>query len=129
MLELVERYLKRFVVGTALIAATTVSFPRPAQADATSTAIAAAAGAIVGALLLDGNNQPYYVNNNRKYYVTQQEANYWRSRHKVVVRKAYVPEAEYPVARNAGYRVPQQQAMQNTQRNANKGRDRGNQGR
>jgi hypothetical protein len=128
MLELVPISLKRLALGTALIAAITVSLPRPAQADTSSTLMAVAAGAIVGALLLDGNNQPYYVNNNRKYYVSQQEASYWRSQHHVVVRRAYVPEAEYPVARNAGYRVPQQQAMRGGQRDSNHDQDRGNQG-
>jgi hypothetical protein len=110
MREFVQTALKRSALGIALVATTVVSLPRPAQADtATTTAIIAGAAAIVGALLVDGNNQPYYVSNNRKYYVTQNEASYWRSHHKVVVRRAYVPETEYPVARNAGYRVPQQQ--------------------
>lgn len=106
----VQSILQRLVVGTAIVAATAVSIPRPAQADTASTvAIIAGAATIVGALLLDGNNQPYYVNNNRKYYVTQNEASYWRSHHNVVVRRAYVPENEYPVARNAGYNVQQRQ--------------------
>ena len=55
---------------------------------------------IVGALLIDANNRPYYVKNNRRYYVTQPEAQYYRSHHHVVQRRAYVPEQEYPVARN-----------------------------
>jgi hypothetical protein len=110
MREFVQTALKRSVVGIALIATTVVSMPRPAQADtATTVAIVAGAAAIVGALLVDGNNQPYYVQNNRKYYVTQNEAQYWRSHHKTVVRRAYVPETEYPVARSAGYRGPAQQ--------------------
>ena len=120
-MKIIQNTLRIFVVGSAFVAVTTVSIPRPAQADtATTAAIVTGAAAIIGALLLDGNNQPYYVNNNRKYYVTQPEANYWQSHHNVVVRKAYVPESEYPVARNAGYRVPQEQHGNN--------QGRGNQG-
>ena len=55
---------------------------------------------IVGALLIDANNRPYYVKSNHRYYVTQPEAQYYRSHHNVVQRKAYVPEREYPIARN-----------------------------
>ena len=123
-MKLIKNALKYFVVGTAIVAVTTVSIPRPAQADTASTAaIIAGAAAIVGALLLDGNNQPYYVNNNRKYYVTQPEASYWQTHHHTVVRRAYVPENEYPVARNAGYRIPPGQQQQgNNQRHGNQGR-------
>jgi hypothetical protein len=95
------RAFKGLAVGTALVAAITISLPRPAQADTTSTALfAVGAAAIVGALLYDGNNRPYYVNNNRRYYVTQGEASYYRSHHRVVQRQAWVPENEYPVQRN-----------------------------
>jgi hypothetical protein len=73
---------------------------QPARADTSSTMAIAGAAAIVGALLLDGNNRPYYVQNNRRYYVSQQEANTWRQRHHVVQRQAWVPEREYPVARD-----------------------------
>lgn len=53
---------------------------RPAQADTASTLIlAAAAGAIVGSLFTDSNNQPYYVNNGRHVYVTKNTANYYRA--------------------------------------------------
>jgi hypothetical protein len=53
---------------------------RPAQADTASTIIlAAAAGAIVGSLFTDSNNQPYYVNNGRHVYVKQSTANYYRA--------------------------------------------------
>lgn len=73
----------------------------PAKANTASTvAIAAGAAAIVGALLYDGNNHPYYVRNNHRYYVTQQEAQYYRGHHRGYTRKAYVPEQEYPVARD-----------------------------
>jgi hypothetical protein len=73
----------------------------PAKADTASTvAIAAGAAAIVGALLYDSNNHPYYVRDNHRYYVTQNEANYYREHHHGYVRQAYVPEREYPVARD-----------------------------
>ncbi|MFY9779650.1 MAG: hypothetical protein WAJ85_03945 [Candidatus Baltobacteraceae bacterium] len=72
-----------------------------AKADTTSTAlIAAGAAAIVGALLYDASNHPYYVSNKHRYYVTQNEAQYYRSHHRGVVRNAYVPEQEFPVARD-----------------------------
>jgi hypothetical protein len=75
--------------------------PAPAKADTTSTALfAVGAAAIVGALLYDGNNRPYYVRNNHRYYVTQGEAQYYRNHHHGYVRQAYVPEPEYPVARD-----------------------------
>lgn len=75
--------------------------PVVAKADTASTAaIVAGAAAIVGALVYDSNNHPYYVRNNRRYYVTQQEAQYYRSRHRGVQRNAWVPEPEYPVARD-----------------------------
>ena len=60
----------------------------------------AGAAAIVGALIYDGNNHPYYVRNNHRYYVTQQEATYYRGHHQGYTRQAYVPEREYPVARD-----------------------------
>jgi len=91
--------LKTLAFGTALAAALTISLPRPAQADAQSTATIVGAAAIVGALLIDGNNQPYYINNNRRYYVSQDQATYYRSHHHMVQRRAWVPENEYPVAR------------------------------
>jgi len=119
--KIIQNTLKYFVVGAAIVAVTAVSIPRPAQADTASTAaIIAGAAAIVGALLLDGNNQPYYVNNNRKYYVTKPEASYWQTHHHTVVRRAYVPENEYPVARSAGYRIPEQQ-RRNNQGHGNQG--------
>jgi hypothetical protein len=116
----IQNALKGLAIGTALVAATTFSMPRPAQAQSAAELIAIGAGAIVGALLVDGNNQPYYVSNNRKYYVTQNEASYWRAHHHVVVRQAWVPENEYPVQRNAGYRIP---AQQMAQQRGNQGHD------
>jgi hypothetical protein len=108
---------KGLAVGTALATAITISLPRPVQADTTSTALfAVGAAAIVGALLYDGNNHPYYVNNNRRYYVSQNEAQYYRSHHRMVQRQAWVPEYEYPVQRNAGYN------MQYRDRNRDQGR-------
>ncbi len=105
-----KNILKPIAIGTALIAAATISVPSPAQASTTSTVlIAAGAAAIVGALLIDSNSHPYYVKNNRRYYVTQNEASYYRSHHQVVQRQAWVPENEYPVQRNAGYPMRQQQ--------------------
>jgi hypothetical protein len=75
------------------------------RADTGSTAaIVAGAAGIVGALLYDGSNRPYYVRDNRRYYVSQNEAQYYRSHHHGVERRAFVPEAEYPVARNANGR-------------------------
>jgi len=98
--------LKGFAVGTAFVAAVTIALPRPVQADATSTALfAVGAAAIVGALLYDGNNQPYYVNNNRRYYVSQNTAMYYRNHHQGYMRQAWVPEREYPVAQNGGYNM------------------------
>lgn len=98
--------LKGLAVGTALVAAITISLPRPVQADTTSTALfAVGAAAIVGALLYDGNNQPYYVKNNRRYYVSRNEAAYYRSHHHLVQRQAWVQEYDYPVQRNAGYEM------------------------
>jgi len=93
--------LKRATAIASLIVAGTLVAPQPAPADTESTAaIIAGAVGIVGALLIDANNRPYYVKNNRRYYVTQPEAKYYRGHHKVVQRQAYVPEQEYPVARN-----------------------------
>ena len=75
--------------------------PMPAKADTASTmAIIAGAAAIVGALLYDNNGHPYYIRDNRRYYVTQDEANYYREHHRGYERRAYVPEREYPVARD-----------------------------
>jgi hypothetical protein len=96
----IQNALKVFVVGAAVVAVTTVSIPRPAQADtATTAAIIAGAAAIVGVLLYDANQQPYYVSNNRRYYVSQPEATYYRSHYHAVQRQAWVPEQSYPVAR------------------------------
>jgi hypothetical protein len=120
MTDSVQRSLRTLVVGTALVSAVTISIPKIAQANTTSTAlIAAGAAAIVGALLIDSNNRPYYVNNDRRYYVSQNEATYYRSHHRTVQRQAWVPESEYPVQRNAGYRIPQQ-SRQGYQGNGNR---------
>ncbi len=88
-------------LGGLLVLGSIGGTPTAAKADTASTvAIAAGAAAIVGALLYDGNNHPYYVRNNHRYYVTQNEAQYYRGHHQGVTRQAYVPEREYPVARN-----------------------------
>jgi hypothetical protein len=75
--------------------------PSVAKADTASTAaIIAGVAAITGAILYDSSNHPYYVRNNHRYYITQNEEQYYRSHHHGVVRRAYVPEQEYPVARD-----------------------------
>lgn len=108
-----QNIFRNLVAGLVLVAATIVFIPRPVQANTTSTVlIAAGAAAIVGALLMDSNNRPYYVSNNRRYYVTQNEASYYRSHHRVVARQAWVPENEYPVQRNAGYPIRERQQQQ-----------------
>ncbi|MFZ1124761.1 MAG: hypothetical protein WAN59_06460 [Candidatus Baltobacteraceae bacterium] len=88
-------------LGGLLVLGTLGGTQTTVKADTASTAaIVAGAAAIVGALLYDSNNRPYYVSNNHRYYVTQNEAQYYRGHHHVVVRKAYVPEQEFPVARD-----------------------------
>lgn len=88
-------------LGGLLLAGTLGGAPIAARADTASTAaIVAGAAAIVGALIYDSNNHPYYVRNNRRYYVTPQEAQYYRAHHRGYQRNAYVPEPEYPVARD-----------------------------
>jgi hypothetical protein len=96
---------KRYLVPTALagllVASSLTAAPTRADADAASTAaIAAAAGAVVGALLYDSSNHPYYVRDGHRYYLTSGEAQYYRAHHHGVMRSAYVPEREYPVARD-----------------------------
>ncbi len=94
-------HLVSTTLGGLLTLAAFAGTPTIAKADTASTAaIVAGAAAIVGALLYDGSNHPYYVRNNRRYYVTQNEAQYYRSRHQGVQRNAWVPENEYPVARD-----------------------------
>jgi hypothetical protein len=96
-----SRSSKALAVGAALVAAVTISLPRPAQADTTSTALfAVGAAAIAGALLYDANNQPYYIRDNHRYYVSRQAAAYYREHHPGYMRQAWVPEREYPVAHN-----------------------------
>jgi hypothetical protein len=96
-----HRIVTGLLAGAMLIGGALGPTTQPAKADTASTAaIVAGAAAIVGALLIDNNNRPYYVNGGRRYYVTQSEASYWRQHHRVVQRRAYVPEQEYPVARN-----------------------------
>jgi hypothetical protein len=109
----ISQSFQRFALGAGLIATIAIGAPRPAQANTTSTAfIIAGAAAIVGALLVDSQNKTYYVKNNKRYYVTPDEATYYRSHHKVVERKAYVPENEYPVAQSADARMQQQRNSQ-----------------
>jgi hypothetical protein len=69
-----------FFVAATIATLAVVPFARPAMADTTSTAaIAIGAAAIVGAILMDSNNQPYYVNNGRHVYVSRDTANYYRA--------------------------------------------------
>jgi hypothetical protein len=89
------------VTGGMLAMSFLTGMPAAARADTASTAaIVAGAAAIAGALLYDANNHPYYVRDNHRYYVTQPEAQYYRSHHHGVTRQAFVPEQEYPVARD-----------------------------
>ncbi|MGP6156763.1 MAG: hypothetical protein ACLPYS_04465 [Vulcanimicrobiaceae bacterium] len=105
MKDAVGNSLRRLVVASALLGTAAVSLSGAAQANTTSTiAIAAGAAAIVGALLIDGNNQPYYIYNNQRHYVSQDQANYYRQHHRVVQRRAYVPESEYPIYNNSRHR-------------------------
>jgi hypothetical protein len=68
------------IIAASLATAALLPVARPAQADTTSTILlAAAAGAIVGTLLTDSNNQPYYVSNGRHVYVSRNTANYYRA--------------------------------------------------
>jgi hypothetical protein len=68
------------VLAAAVATVAFVPMARPAVADTTSTVIlAAAAGAIIGSLFTDANNQPYYVSNGRHVYVSQNTANYYRA--------------------------------------------------
>ena len=74
--------MKKLVLAflvTTLFAGTFGFATRPAQADTNST-IAIAAAAIVGILLFDSNNQPYYVRGDRRYYVSQPVAAYYVQR-------------------------------------------------
>jgi hypothetical protein len=124
-----QHIFKSLAIGSALVAVTTVSLPAPAKADTASTLlIAAGAAAIVGALLTDSNNHPYYVSNNRRYYVTQNEATYYRSHHQGVQRQAWVPENEYPVQRNAGYSMQRQQSAHSMGQQRNQGQGNQNRG-
>ncbi len=72
--------LYSLALATAIAAVAVLPIARPAQADTASTVgIAAAAALIVGSLLVDSNNQSYYVNNGRHVYVNQDTANYYRN--------------------------------------------------
>jgi hypothetical protein len=72
--------LRTAAVAGLAIAATTFIAPRPASADAASTAaITGAAAAIVGGLLFDSNNRPYYNRGGRRYYVSAPVAREYRN--------------------------------------------------
>jgi hypothetical protein len=88
-------------LGALAIAASLAATELPAHADTASTAaIVAGAAGIVGALLYDANNRPYYIRSGHRYYVTSGEASYYRSHHHGVERRAFVPEQEYDVRRD-----------------------------
>lgn len=68
------------LMAATLATVAVLPVPRPAQADTASTLlIAGAAAMIVGALLVDSNNQPYYVSNGRHVYVSQSTAQYYHA--------------------------------------------------
>lgn len=70
------------LMAATLATVAIIPVPRPAQADTGSTLlIAGAAAMIVGALLVDSHNQPYYVSNGRHIYVSQSTAVYYRAHH------------------------------------------------
>jgi hypothetical protein len=74
--------LRTAALASLGLVATALVLPRPAAADAASTAaIAGAAAAIVGGLLYDSNNRPYYDRGGRRVYVSEPVAHEWRSRH------------------------------------------------
>ena len=94
-------------LGTLAVAGLLGQVQTPAKADTASTAaIAAGAAAIVGTLLYDSSNRPYYVRNNHRYYVNQNVATYYRGHHRGPVRSAYVP-AHRTVVRHAPNRGPE----------------------
>jgi hypothetical protein len=76
-----ENMTKKFILAflaTAVFVSSSLFgvAPRPAQADTNST-IAIAAAAIVGILLFDSNNRPYYYRSGRPVYVSNQVASYY----------------------------------------------------
>jgi hypothetical protein len=69
-----------FLFAATLASVAILPLAKPAQADTTSTVLlATAAAAIVGAILIDANHQPYYVDNGRHIYVSQNTATYYRA--------------------------------------------------
>ncbi len=72
--------LRTAVVASLALAATAFTLPRPAAADTASTAaIVAGAAAIVGGLLYDANNRPYYERGGRRVYVSGPVAREYRN--------------------------------------------------
>lgn len=71
--------LRTVAAGSLALVATTFAMPRPAAADDASTAaIAGAAGLIIGGLLYDSNNRPYYDHGGRRVYVSDRAARDYR---------------------------------------------------
>jgi hypothetical protein len=74
--------LRTAAIASLGLVATTFTLPRPAAADAASTAaIAGAAAAIVGGLLYDSNNRPYYERGGRRVYVSRPVEREYNRRH------------------------------------------------
>ena len=71
--------LRSTAVASFALVATMSAVPQPAAADnATTDAIAAGAGALIGSLLYDANNRPYYVRGGRRVYVSERDARAYR---------------------------------------------------
>jgi hypothetical protein len=74
--------LRTVALASLGLVATTFTLPRPAAADAASTAaIAGAAAAIVGGLLYDSNRRPYYNRGGRRVYVSAPVEREYTRRH------------------------------------------------
>lgn len=68
------------IAATIALVATASAFPQPAAANtATTAAIIAGAAAIVGGLLYDANNRPYYERGGRRVYVNAPVAQEYRN--------------------------------------------------
>lgn len=76
-----KTHIARFgaVAGAAVLAlGALVAAPKPASADDASTAaIVGAAAVILGGIIYNANNQPYYVNQGQPIYVSQPAPGNW----------------------------------------------------
>lgn len=103
ILSMITTSRRMAAVAGMLAIALSMGAPSVVRADTGSTAaIIAGAAAITGALIYDAGNHPYYVQSGHRYYVSQQQAVWYRGHHRGYERRAYVPEPEYPVAREYG---------------------------